>query len=138
MLLRHCGVILFSNNDITFDFDRLNAIQVFLSYAFSNKRFYLMMLGFGGNRSSHWKYNMVNNVLVLVEQATAAALRINLWFNSNNSIISSFLGGGGVLAIFLFYFDTHIDFAGIRLQPCILIRCFSWSWRTYWNLLWFA
>lgn len=47
--------MLFSNNDIIFDFDRLNAIQVFLSYAFSNKRFYLMMLGFGGNRSSHWK-----------------------------------------------------------------------------------
>lgn len=47
--------MLFSNNDIIFDFDRLNAIQGFLSYAFSNKRFYLMMLGFGGNRSSHWK-----------------------------------------------------------------------------------
>ena len=55
-LLRCCavaGVMLFSNNDIIFDFDRLNAIQIFLSYAFSNKRFYLMMLGFGGNRSSH-------------------------------------------------------------------------------------
>ena len=46
MLLHRCGVILFSNNDIIFDFDCLNAIQVFLSYAFSNKRFYSMMLYF--------------------------------------------------------------------------------------------
>ena len=49
-----CGVIaILANKDIIFDFDQLNVIQVFLSYAFSNKRFCLMMLGFGGNRSSH-------------------------------------------------------------------------------------
>lgn len=58
-LLRCCCAVaalwFFSNNDIIFDFDRLNAIQVFLSYAFSNKRFYLMMLGFGGDRFLYWK-----------------------------------------------------------------------------------
>ena len=38
------GVIaILANIDIIFDFDLLNLIQVFLSYSFSNKRFYSMM-----------------------------------------------------------------------------------------------
>lgn len=42
-----CGVVaIWANNDMHFDFDLLNAIQVFLSYAFLNKRFYSMMLCF--------------------------------------------------------------------------------------------
>lgn len=35
-----------------YDLDLLNLIQVFLSYSFLNKRFYLMVLGFGDDRSS--------------------------------------------------------------------------------------
>lgn len=42
-----CGVVaILANNDMHFDFDLLNSIQVFLSYFFPNKRFYSMMLCF--------------------------------------------------------------------------------------------
>ncbi len=48
-----CGVIaIWANNDMHYDLDLLNLIQVFLSYSFLNKRFYLMVLGFGDDRSS--------------------------------------------------------------------------------------
>lgn len=48
-----CGVIaILANIDIIFDCDLLNLIQVFLSYSFPNKRFYSMVLGFGGDRFS--------------------------------------------------------------------------------------
>ena len=45
-----CGVIaIWANNDMHFDFDLLNPIQVFLSFSFPNKRFYSMVLGFDGD-----------------------------------------------------------------------------------------
>ena len=48
-----CGVIaILANIDIIFDCDLLNLIQLFLSFSFPNKRFYSMVLGFGGNRFS--------------------------------------------------------------------------------------
>ena len=43
---------IWANNDMHFDFDLLNPIQVFLSFSFPNKRFYSMVLGFDGDRFS--------------------------------------------------------------------------------------